>query len=107
VAAYTAIFAAIGVFFSRRPMILGLIYGVIEIMLSFIPALISTMTVTYFLRSFVLRLVDIPIPDDVMRLIGGASLPVAFLAIAGMIAAALALACWAGTKREYIPTEQV
>ena len=105
---YTAIFAAIGSVFTKRPMIVGLIYGVIETILSFIPALVSTLTVTYFLRSLALRIIQPKnLPGELTRILGDTSLPIALLVLGGMIAGALALASWICTTREYVMAEQV
>jgi ABC-2 type transport system permease protein len=108
---YTAIFAAIGTFFQRRPMIVGFVYGAIELVLSFVPALVSSLTVTYFLRSLVMRIVNPALPPDfpkeVLRMLGDAPLATTLLAIVGMIAGALALSSYVTTKKEYVITEQV
>jgi len=101
IAIYTAVFSVIAVFFRKRPMIVGLIYGIIEFILSFIPALVSTMTATYFLRSIVARVLDLELPTDLLRLVGAASLATSVLALAALIAAAVALAGWAITQEEF------
>lgn len=107
IAVCTSIFFLISVFFRKRPMVVGVIYGMIEFALSFIPALISTMTATYFLRSIVARVLDLHLPKELERLVGAASLTTAVLVLAGITAGALALGCWLVTKREQVIVEAV
>ncbi|MBI4563883.1 MAG: ABC transporter permease [Planctomycetes bacterium] len=106
VAAYTAIFSMIGSYFHKRPLVIGAIYAAIEILLSFIPALVSSLTVSYFLRSLAVRLVDVDLPKEMLRLLGGASLPGAAATLALMIAAALVLSSLATMRKEYLFSEQ-
>lgn len=107
IAVDAAVFFLISVFFRKRPMVIGLVYGLVEFALSFVPALVSTMTATYFLRSIVARVLDVNLTADLQRLVGAASLPTSILALAGFTAGALALACWAVTQREHVVVEAV
>lgn len=106
--AYTAVFGAIGIVFHRRPMIIGLIYAVVfEVLLSFIPAVVNTLTVTYYLRSLVVRTISDEIPQELARAVGGADLTTSGLVLAAIVGVALALSCIVSERREYPLTEQV
>lgn len=108
VLAYTAVFGAIGIVFHRRPMIVGLIYAVVfEVLLSFIPAVVNTLTVTYYLRSLVVRTITGEVPLELARVVGGADLTTSGLVLAGITGVALAFSCIVSERREYALTEQV
>ena len=108
IAVCTSIFFLISVFFRKRPMVVGVIYGMVEFALSFIPALISTMTATYFLRSIVACVFNLHLRrEEVERLVGAASVPVAVLTLLGITVGAMALGCWLITKREQVIVEAV
>jgi ABC-type transport system involved in multi-copper enzyme maturation permease subunit len=101
--AYNALFVLFGFLVPRRAMILALLYGAIfETVLSFVPALVNEFTITYHLRSLVARLLDLEVPAEVARVVGGASAPAAVLALGGITAAALAAAAWLAARREYV-----
>ena len=53
VVAYTALFTALGVFVPSRAMIVGVLAAMIEFALSIVPAVINTVTISYYLRSLV------------------------------------------------------
>lgn len=105
--AYTAIFFLISVFFRKRPMIVGLIYAMIEFLLSFIPAMVSTLTTTYFLRSIVARVLNLEIPVDILRVVGSEPLATSVIAVVLMSAGAFALAAWTVTAREHVVVDAV
>ncbi len=108
VLAYTAVFGAIGIVFQRRPMIIGLIYAVVfEVLLSFVPAVVNTVTVTYYLRSLVVRMISDEVPQELARVVGGADLATSGLVLAGITAVALVFSCVVSERREYSLTEQV
>lgn len=107
IAVCTSIFFLISVLFRKRPMVVGVIYGMIEFALSFIPALISTLTATYFLRSIVARVIDLNLPAEVARLVGAASLVTAVLTLTGITVGTLALGCWLVSMREQVVVEAV
>jgi len=108
VLAYTAVFAAIGTLFRNRPLVVGILYVVVvEGVLSFVPALINTVTVTYYLRSVVVRALGLTLPPELARLVGGASLLEAVAVLLGIAAAALALAAAVVTRREYSVADAV
>jgi ABC-type transport system involved in multi-copper enzyme maturation permease subunit len=100
--AYTAIYAAIGVVFRGRPLVVGIVYTfIVEGVLSFIPALVNMGTVTYYLRSVVVRALGLEVPLELTRLVGGASLVESILVLLAMAAAALGVAAVVVTRREY------
>lgn len=103
VAAYTAIFAAIGTLFRNRPLVVGLLYAfIVEGVLSFIPgALINTATVAYYMRSLALSALDVRVPPELVRFMGAAS-PLESAGVLLCIAAAgLSVAAVVVTRREY------
>lgn len=106
--AYTAVFTAIGAIFRNRPLVVGILYAfVVEGVLSFLPALINTITVTYYLRSVVSRSIGLELPPELDRLVGGASLLEAFAVLLGVAAAALTVASVVVTRREYSTADAV
>ena len=108
VTAYTAIFAAIGTLFRNRPLVVGILYAfVVEGVLSVIPALINTVTVTYYLRSVVVRALGLNLPPELARLVGGASLLESVAVLLGIAAFALTLASVVVTRREYSTADAV
>lgn len=63
--AYSALYIMIGTFFQRRSMVVAFVYTVvIEGLLSFIPATINQLTVSYRLRSLFLQWIDIRLPEN-------------------------------------------
>ena len=108
VVAYTAVFAAIGTLFRNRPLVVGILYAfVVEGFLSCIPALINTFTVTYYLRSVVVRALGLQLPSELARLVGGASLLESVAVLLGIAAAALTVASVVVTRREYSVADAV
>jgi len=105
--AYNALFILFGFLIPRRAMIAALIYGVVfELILSFIPALVNQFTITYYLRSIVVAVLDVEIPKEAVRVVGGASPTGAILALAGMTIGALVLSSLLATHREYVIRDQ-
>jgi ABC-2 type transport system permease protein len=105
--AFNAIFALFGVLLSRRAMILGLVYvGVFEFLLSFLPAVLNNLTVTYYLRSIVFRTADIRVPREMLRVVGDASMTTSLAFPVGIAAVALALTTFVATQREFPAHEQ-
>jgi hypothetical protein len=88
-------------------MIVGLIYAMIEFLLSFIPAMVSTLTTTYFLRSIVARVLNLEIPVDILRVVGSEPLATSVIAVVLMSAGAFALAAWTVTAREHVVVDAV
>jgi len=108
VLAYNAIFAVFGFLIPSRAMIVTLMYAVVfEFILGLVPAVINTLTVTYYLRSLALRLTDLEVPEEVMRIVGDATLSTSLSVLGGMTLGGLVLASWLAAHREYIVTEQV
>jgi ABC-type transport system involved in multi-copper enzyme maturation permease subunit len=63
--AYSALYIMIGTFFQRRSMVVAFIYTVvIEGLLSFLPATVNQLTVSYRLRSLFLQWINIKLPAD-------------------------------------------
>lgn len=105
--AYNAIFALFGFLIPRRALIVALLYGVVfELVLSFIPALVNQVTVTYYLRSLAVEILELPVPREAARVIGGASVPGALLAIAVITVTTLAAASMLAARREYVVKEE-
>ncbi len=104
---YTAVFAALGSFFQKRPMIIGIVIGVVEFAISFIPALARRMTVTHFLRSLALRIIRPPHLEEIQPLAELAELGPSIAVVAGVIVLALGVAAWVASTREYVMAEQV
>lgn len=103
VLAYSAVFILIGFLIPRRAMVVGLLYGIVfEFVLSFAPALVNEITVTYYLRSLVAGLLDLPIPREIARIVGGASVTGAIASLALIAAVCLALASLLAAQREYL-----
>lgn len=110
VATYTAIFAAIGTFVQKRPIILGIVYGMIETFMSFVPSMAGSMTVTYFLRTLALRSIHVDyqkMPEEIVQLLGDMSFPGACLVLGLMIVIALFISAFGASTKEYVITEQV
>lgn len=100
-AAYSAVFLLVGIVVPARAMVIALVYALVEFALSFVPAVLNTLTVTYHLRSLVVQMVGIEVPPDLARVVGGASGTAACSALAAMVAGGLAAACWAASLGEY------
>lgn len=103
--AYNAIFVLLGFVAPRRAMVLALIYGVVfEFLMSFVPALVNNFTITYYLRSLVVDAVDLEIPAQLSRVVGGASAQTACLAIGAMVVFGLGFSALLAKRREYVVT---
>lgn len=101
--AYSAVFILIGFLIPRRAMIVGLLYGIIfEFVLSFAPAIVNEATVTYYLRSLVTGLLDLEIPQEIARIVGGVTVWGAIGGLATIITVCLFLASWLAAQREYV-----
>lgn len=106
-AAYNAIFVLFGFLVPRRAMIVALLYGIVfEFILSFVPALVNEFTVTYYLRSIVVESLDLVIPNEISRIVGGASIPVALFALGTIIVSTLGVASWLAARKEYVVSDQ-
>lgn len=101
--AYNALFVLFGFLIPRRAMIVALLYGVFfELILSFVPALVNEFTVTYYLRSLVVAMLDLEIPREITRMVGGAPAPTAVLALVGIVVGSLMVASLLAARREYV-----
>lgn len=101
--AYNALFVLFGFALPRRAMIAALLYGIVfELILSFVPALVNELTITYYLRSLVVDILDLELPREAARAVGGAAVPVALLALACITIGSLALASLLAARREYV-----
>lgn len=100
---YGAIFILFGFLAPRRAMVLALLYGVIfEFVLSMVPAMVNTATVTYYLRSLVVEALQLDLPAKLARVVGGASLTTSLCVLLLMIVVPLALASRLAARREYV-----
>ncbi|MFH0947311.1 MAG: ABC transporter permease subunit [Planctomycetota bacterium] len=105
--AYTAIFILAGFLIPRRAMIIAILYAVVfELILSFMPALVNRLTVTYYLRSLVAEMLEIPIPHEVARIIGGASPQASLIALLAITLFALAISSLLAAHKEYVIHDQ-
>ena len=104
---YNALFVLFGFLVPRRAMIVALLYGIVfELALSFVPALVNQFTVTYYLRSVVVEMLDLEIPREAVRVVGGASISTSCLALGAIIACALGLSSLLAARREYVIADQ-
>lgn len=99
---YNALFLLLGFLSPRRGMILGLLYGILfELLLSFVPAVINQVTVSYFLRSLYLRLGGLTPPSEMPTDLAGAPLPLTLFALGLILLLPLLAATLLATHREY------
>ena len=106
--AYNAVFIFFGFLLPRRAMITALLYGLIfELVLSFVPALVNQFTITYYLRSLVVEILDLEVPHEIARIVGGASIPGALLALTAIVGVTLALSSILASRREYLVKDRV
>ena len=105
--AYNAIFVLLGFIAPRRAMVLALVYGVVfEFVFSFVPAMVNELTVTYYLRSFVVEFVQIEMPDVLARIVGGASMTKSLVTLSAMVVGSLWLSSILAARREYVIADQ-
>ena len=105
--AYNAVFVLFGFLIPRRAMIVALLYGIIfELVLSFVPALVNQLTITYYLRSLVVEILDLEIPREMSRIVGGASVPLALLSLAAIITSALVASSFLAARKEFVVSDQ-
>jgi len=108
VAVYGAIFGLVGVVFRTRTLVIGVLYAVIfEFFLSFLPAVVSALSVTHYLRSVVLKVTDLEVPEEVLVIVGNASLLESAGVLGAIALAAVGLASFVCTRREYVVAEQL
>ena len=109
--AYCGLYVALGVLLTKRPMMVGLIYALLmEGMLSFVPAVINKMSITYYVRSLALSIYgkpDLVLPPRVEGITGDASVAGSIFALCLFILGGLALASIVASLREYPANEQV
>ena len=104
---YNAVFILFGFLIPRRAMIAALLYGVVfELLLSLAPALVNQITVTYYLRSLMVELLNLEIPAELTAMVGGAGLSGGLLGLAVITLVSLALASLLASKREYVIQDQ-
>lgn len=105
--AYNALFLLVGLLLPTRAMVSCLVYAVLfEYILSFVPALVNMLTITYHLRSIAVNLAGFELPSFLRRIVAGDALP-SWGGIACIVLIALALAGEIAKRREYVVTEQV
>ena len=105
--AYTAVFTLLGTMVFRRPMVLGLLYALFDVMVSLVPAVIRDLTISYHLRSLTLRIGDFPELKEVSELLGGAPLARAIVVPPAVAIAGLILSSLLASHREFAPAEEV
>ncbi len=101
--AYNAIFLLFGFLIPRRAMIAALLYGVFfEFILSFVPAMVNQLTVTYYLRSIVTGIMQVEVPREISRIVGGSSIPFSLLALLIIVSISLLLASILAARKEFV-----
>jgi ABC-type transport system involved in multi-copper enzyme maturation permease subunit len=100
--AYAAVFVFIGVVVPGRAIAVGLLCAMFEFILSYVPAVLNNLTVTYYLRSLVARTLGTPVPVEMQRMVGAASFPLACAALAAITLVALAAASWIVHQTEFV-----
>ncbi len=106
--AYTALFALLGIALPKRAITAGLIYAVmVEVILSFVPALINEITISHYLRSMAFHIADIAMPMEVRMVIGDASATTAIAALITAPILAFLLSSVIIHRREWPLTEGV
>ncbi len=105
--AYTAVFTLLGTMVFRRPMVLGLLYAIFDLMVSMVPAVIRDLTISYHLRSLTLRMGEFPKLDEVSEFLGGASLARAIIVPLAVAIVGLVLSSLLASQREFAPAEEV
>ena len=68
---------------------------------------LNQFTITYYLRSLVVEILDLQVPREIARIVGGASVPVALLALTAIVAVTLTLSSILASSREYVVKDQV
>ncbi|MEM7200515.1 MAG: ABC transporter permease subunit [Planctomycetota bacterium] len=105
--AYNAVFVLIGFIVPRRAMVVALIYGVVfEFLLSFVPAIVNTFAVTYYLRSIVVEMLQLEVPHEIARIVGDASLPAAIGSVLAITVVGLGGASMLAARREYVVADE-
>ena len=101
--AYAAIYLVLGVLFPKRSMVVAVAYTLVfELLVSFVPALINTLTVQYRLRSLFVGWTNVPLGGSnqlvAIALVSDASasfqVVVLLVYIVGLLVAAIALIRW-------------
>jgi ABC-type transport system involved in multi-copper enzyme maturation permease subunit len=100
--AYGAVFVFIGVVVPGRAIAVGLLYAMFEFVLSYVPAVLNNITVTYYLRSLVARTLGTPIPAEMQRIVGAASLSLSCAALAAISLTALVGASWIVHQTQFV-----
>ncbi|MHC5064674.1 MAG: ABC transporter permease [Planctomycetota bacterium] len=103
VVAYNAIFLLFGFLIPRRAMIAALLYGVFfEFVLSFVPAMVNQITVTYYLRSIVTEIMQVEVPKEISRIVGGSSVGFSLFSLLIIVVASLVLASLLAARKEFV-----
>jgi ABC-type transport system involved in multi-copper enzyme maturation permease subunit len=106
--AYTAIFCLLGLVVPRRAIPAGLIYAVlVEVVLSFVPAVANEIAVSHYLRSLALQLSGRTLPPEVQEVFTPVPLGTCVLALAVFPTAFLGLSALLVHRREWPLTEGV
>jgi ABC-2 type transport system permease protein len=105
---YTAIFALLGLLVPRRAIPAGLIYAaVVEVLLSWVPALANELAVSHYLRSLSLHLSGRTLPPEVLEFVRPVPLAQCLVALAVIPTLALCASALLVHRREWPLTEGV
>ncbi len=105
---YTSIFFVLGTFLPKYALIAGIVYGVIfELILSFIPAIINKMSISYYLRSFLRSAIEIKVPQEVVSVVGELNPLSSVMILIAIAIVLLSVGILLVTVREYNVTEEV
>ena len=110
---YTALFTLAGLVIPRRAMVAALIYAVVfELVLTFVPALVRKLTISYYLRSLALE-IDPPelelaeLPREVADLLSWEPLGSSLGVLGAVVVVSLVASSVLAARREYVITDQV
>jgi ABC-type transport system involved in multi-copper enzyme maturation permease subunit len=106
--AYTAVFCLLGLVVPRRAIPAGLIYAVlVEVVLSFVPAVANEVAVSHYLRSMALHLSGRTLPPEIQEIFTPVPLANCVLALLLFPTAFLMLSALLVRRREWPLTEGV
>ncbi|MEQ8768840.1 MAG: ABC transporter permease subunit [Planctomycetota bacterium] len=107
---YNALFILVGYMIPARAMIVAVIYIVLEAFISYVPALINRVSVTYYVRTLAIELSglihDARLPEELKVIAGREPLSTSLLVLASIVVGSLTLASLLAARREYIVTEK-
>jgi len=108
VPAYTAVFALLGTIAVARALVVGIVYIVFfEGFLSLVPAVINSLTISYYLRSLAVGVSGIEVPTFIERIVGNESPASCVMVIAAITAIGVGLAALIVSRREFATPDAV